>query len=803
MAERIARNTRPLSFVDGLVTPQQREAFGLWTQSVAARSAGDSCGAVRYAALALCTDEKGVPMTGPRGNLEPQLHAAAKDVLRKRKAGDEPGAEQLADAHVVLAFLTMMNGDPRGAIRHLGDADALRPRHERTLAFRAAFLATQGDYAPALDDLRVARAVATDAHRKREYACSLAKTLRTLGRPDEAKPLMAEYIGLEPRADPPPAAALAAGDPERTPLAVGLRWYAPLASDAAARDAARAPAAAAADAARADASMARAARLERTLADAERLEVAMNALEADAAQQRARRALARGTAPRAAATAAPSPAAAKRENKKAYREAFPKRRYNDDLRVDPRSLTPWRGRGHPNPDPAKADGPLGMAFTRALPLGSLIALNRNNRDSEIQPAAQWLNSLIHLATQLDERKAAHFLLESPDESHALAIHVTDLVPRECPPDLPACTPKQQVDFNPWRPGDIAIIRDLKKSAQYNDMQATVLSAPTAGRVVVHLDWKGERKQLSIDGEKNLQVPAPLLAVRYQANAKGDAQFMKKMKVFKKVMMGGDAVVVKIHAESVAEVEAAVAYLEANRARLSAQYVEEFTRQPHQTENGGVNFRASFLAPPLLEDPVVRTKDLMETCANCNVTRTADAPKFKVCSRCRGAAYCSSECQTAHWKGSHKRVCGKGLDELRDDSASAARPSALVSLIPDEKTVGMAIWNASFQGGPTPKSKTISGHAPNNIHGDHEFIVKVQVPIGSPTMQGALNGAMIYDKERSFQSMVDLRASEDVRRVEALVRGCPETSGMKAYLRARREGSYLRIYTDQRAELQSW
>ena len=88
---------------------------------------------------------------------------------------------------------------------------------------------------------------------------------------------------------------------------------------------------------------------------------------------------------------------------------------------------------------------------------------------------------------------------------------------------------------------------------------------------------------------------------------------------------------------------------------------------------------------------------------------------------------------------------------------------------------MAIWNASFQGGPTPKSKTISGHAPNNIHGDHEFIVKVQVPIGSPTMQGALNGAMIYDKERSFQSMVDLRAGEDVRRVEALVRGCPETS----------------------------
>ena len=49
----------------------------------------------------------------------------------------------------------------------------------------------------------------SDAHRKREYACSLAKTLRTLGRPDEAKPLMAEYIGIEPRADPPPGTVTA------------------------------------------------------------------------------------------------------------------------------------------------------------------------------------------------------------------------------------------------------------------------------------------------------------------------------------------------------------------------------------------------------------------------------------------------------------------------------------------------------------------------------------------------------------------------------------------------------------------
>lgn len=33
-------------------------------------------------------------------------------------------------------------------------------------------------------------------------------------------------------------------------------------------------------------------------------------------------------------------------------------------------------------------------------------------------------------------------------------------------------------------------------------------------------------------------------------------------------------------------------------------------------------------------------------------------KFKVCSRCQKAMYCSSECQVAHWKEGHKAECKK-------------------------------------------------------------------------------------------------------------------------------------------------
>ncbi|CAN0030534.1 unnamed protein product [Laminaria digitata] len=31
-------------------------------------------------------------------------------------------------------------------------------------------------------------------------------------------------------------------------------------------------------------------------------------------------------------------------------------------------------------------------------------------------------------------------------------------------------------------------------------------------------------------------------------------------------------------------------------------------------------------------------------------------KFKVCSRCQGAMYCSGVCQASHWKEGHKAEC---------------------------------------------------------------------------------------------------------------------------------------------------
>jgi hypothetical protein len=40
------------------------------------------------------------------------------------------------------------------------------------------------------------------------------------------------------------------------------------------------------------------------------------------------------------------------------------------------------------------------------------------------------------------------------------------------------------------------------------------------------------------------------------------------------------------------------------------------------------------------------------CAHCKQA----FPKLLRCTRCRGVSYCSKECQVAHWKAGHKKVC---------------------------------------------------------------------------------------------------------------------------------------------------
>lgn len=43
------------------------------------------------------------------------------------------------------------------------------------------------------------------------------------------------------------------------------------------------------------------------------------------------------------------------------------------------------------------------------------------------------------------------------------------------------------------------------------------------------------------------------------------------------------------------------------------------------------------------------------CRHCNLVEPTNS-KFKMCAKCKNVAYCSRECQVAHW-AEHKKECG--------------------------------------------------------------------------------------------------------------------------------------------------
>jgi MYND finger len=50
-------------------------------------------------------------------------------------------------------------------------------------------------------------------------------------------------------------------------------------------------------------------------------------------------------------------------------------------------------------------------------------------------------------------------------------------------------------------------------------------------------------------------------------------------------------------------------------------------------------------------------DGAEVCVKCKKSPASLSRPLKRCAKCKGALYCSRECQTADWK-THKKVCNK-------------------------------------------------------------------------------------------------------------------------------------------------
>ena len=91
-------------------------------------------------------------------------------------------------------------------------------------------------------------------------------------------------------------------------------------------------------------------------------------------------------------------------------------------------------------------------------------------------------------------------------------------------------------------------------------------------------------------------------------------------------------------------------------------------------------------------------------------------------------------------------------------------------------------------------------APHNVHGDGDFLVKVQLPIvhNSATTSKVYAQGMVYDERRSFQAFVDLESEAEVHTptLARLIATEGGSGGVKAYFNARREGDVLRIFVDR-------
>ncbi len=160
-----------------------------------------------------------------------------------------------------------------------------------------------------------------------------------------------------------------------------------------------------------------------------------------------------------------------------------------------------------------------------------------------------------------------------------------------------------------------------------------------------------------------------------------------------------------------------------------------------------------------------------------------------CTGCRGASYCSSDCQKKAWR-THKAHCGTPEQRQERQAKAAAigppkdeAPSVLVSInkgLPKE--LGHVMIGLSLRGGP---SRMQNGEMPLNINVAGRFLVKVQAGDAGPSQP-----MMVYDCAKSIQFMV---AVPDAVALYDLVKAERMFAGRKAYVYAKREGDSLRLF----------
>lgn len=109
-----------------------------------------------------------------------------------------------------------------------------------------------------------------------------------------------------------------------------------------------------------------------------------------------------------------------------------------------------------------------------------------------------------------------------------------------------------------------------------------------------------------------------------------------------------------------------------------------------------------------------------------------------------------------------------------------------------------LYNVSLNHSGTGKVTSHKmGKITKNIHGEAEFVVKLQIGDGRPGQP-----CMVYDECRSFTTFIKTEevSGLDEVRLMIIARG---PRGLKGYFMARREGANIRLFYDRLVSPPKW
>ncbi|GJE88907.1 zinc finger MYND domain-containing protein [Phanerochaete sordida] len=149
-----------------------------------------------------------------------------------------------------------------------------------------------------------------------------------------------------------------------------------------------------------------------------------------------------------------------------------------------------------------------------------------------------------------------------------------------------------------------------------------------------------------------------------------------------------------------------------------------------------------------------------SCMNCR--KQMEEKKLKRCSRCKGAFYCSSECQTEHWRSKHKFSCTPNPLLLKDGKITEPKYGSKDWFQVDgDKRFSKWVqrWHDVFFR-MTPVAMDLANHSPERVKTHCMFLTVRMNPYGiDKTSEFFVWRAQVISKEELYAKFPTLPRRE--------------------------------------------